>query len=135
LNGEWFKYDDKLFDEVLNQEVIEKKVINKNLITLNTLFGQKEFFRFASIPSCHFYPHLTAQIKDNYESAAFLTIPFRTMEYPTDGKSLLLPYSDKKNRVFISTKKHQENLDLNRFLKTKKEKIESESLERFYAND
>jgi hypothetical protein len=129
LNGEWFKYDKELFDIVLNEIVTDKKN-DKNLITVNTLFGEENFPIFESIPNCYFYGELTAQIKDNYESASLLKVPFRTMEWPTNGQSLLLPYSNKKNRVFISTKKHQENLKENQHLKSKEKLIESQNIEK-----
>ena len=52
------------------------------------------------------------------------------MEYPTYGKSLLLPYSDRKDRVFISTKKHEEIMELNRFNSSKNKET---SLEIFFG--
>ena len=52
------------------------------------------------------------------------------MEYPTYGKSLLLPYSNEVNRVFISTKKHEENMEYKRFKKIEKE---IPSLESFFG--
>ena len=133
LKGEWFKYDKELFDVVLNEIVSDKKN-DRNEITVNTLFGKETFPIFEVIPNCHFYSELKAQIKDNYADASRLKVPFRTMEWPTDGKSLLLPYSKKKNRVFISTKKHQENLKKNNDLKSKEQLVKSQNIEKF-AND
>jgi hypothetical protein len=54
------------------------------------------------------------------------------MKYPTYGKSLLLPYSNRKDRVFISTKKHEENMELNRFKKSK-ERANQPNLESFFG--
>ena len=71
----------------------------------------------------------------NYEDAQKLTVPWRTMEFPTGGKQMLIGsdgklLSDKVNRVFISSRKHQENLDLNNFLKSKNSK--HDKLRAFY---
>ena len=57
------------------------------------------------------------------------------MEWDTNGEQKLLPYSPAINRVFISSKKHQENLLQKRFESKKKiEKSVSKSntLEIFY---
>ena len=51
------------------------------------------------------------------------------MPWPTKGKSLLLPYSDEKDRVFISAKKHEENMIQNRYNKMQK----GSSLESFFG--
>jgi hypothetical protein len=66
-------------------------------------------------PHCYFYPEYPAQIKESYENSLKLTMPYRTMRWPTDGKQMLLPYSKETNRVFICNKKHNENLKQKRF--------------------
>ena len=105
INGEWF--DD------INYTPKE----TRNPLKITTLFGEEyiEMFGIKNSPSCYFYPNLIAQIMHNYEESSKLKIPFRTMQYPTHGKPMLLPYSNKKDMVFISTKKHKENMELNRF--------------------
>jgi hypothetical protein len=57
------------------------------------------------------------------------------MEFPTGGKQMLIGqdgklWSDKVNRVFISGRKHQENLEFNNFLKSKNS--EHDRLNAFY---
>ena len=134
LVGEWFKFEDEVFDFVSSfpQRSIRKE--KRNLIKSKTLFGEEmEYFGIKNSPRCYFYGNLTAQIMDNYQNSLKLKVPFRTMKYPTFGKQLLLPYSDKRDRVFISTKKHEENMKLKKF---EREQQQSESdlntLERFF---
>jgi hypothetical protein len=117
LLGEWFTYDEETFKKFhKNIQLTESKPKREPLI-INTLFdGPREMFGVDNSPRCFFYD-LTAQIKNSYEKSLSATVPFRTMVYPTDGLSLLLPYSNEKNKVFISTKKHQENVKLNRYLR------------------
>lgn len=119
IRGEWFVYDVQIFESFLSDKNDSK--INRRRASLvnNTLFGEELLFGINNSPSCYFYPNLTAQIMDNFEKALKLKTPFRTMEYPTNGKSMLLPFSNTKDRVFISTKKHQENLELKTYLKIK----------------
>jgi len=117
VNGEWFTYDEKLFEKYFTEETNYKPKEKRSPLTINGLFGQVNLFGVKNSPSCHFYPNLTAQIMDNYENASKRTIPFRTMEFPTNGKQMLLPYSHEKDRVFISFKKHKENLEYKRFIK------------------
>ena len=119
LRGEWFNFHfDILQSFLLNENYVKKSEKRTSLIN-NTLFGEEKLFGIENSPSCYFYPNLTAQVMDNFENASKLKIPFRTMEYPTNEKSMLLPFSNVKDKVFISTRKHQENMELNRFLKRK----------------
>ena len=131
MRGEWFKYDKKLFQNFFTEETIFKIKSKRESLTVKNLFGQETvIFDIATHPRCHFYDWHVAQIYDSYEKAERLTIPFRTMEYPTYGKSLILPYSNEVNRVFISTKKHEQNMEYKRF---KKIKEETPSLECFFG--
>jgi len=130
ITGEWFKFDIDLFNYIISESTKFVSKEKRNLLKINTLFGEKELFGSKNSPSCYFYPSLTAQIMHNFEESVKLKVPFRNMKYPTYGKSLLLPYSDKKDRVFISSKKHEENMELNRFKTTKDEEL---SLESFFG--
>lgn len=119
--GEWFDYDENLFEEfILNQSNIQVKKKRQPLV-ISTLFGEETFVDIELHPRCYFYPECSAQIKDSYENSLKLSMPYRTMAWPTDGKQMLLPFSTETNRVFISTKKHNENLKQKRF-ETKFEK-------------
>jgi hypothetical protein len=118
-NGEWFNYDEIEFSKFFKEDEHFKSKQKREPLTISTLFGEKTLFNIDFNPCCYFYPNLTAQIIDNFENASKMKVPFRTMEWPTYGKSLLLPFSMETNRVFISTKKHKENIELNSFLKTK----------------
>ena len=69
-------------------------------------------------PRCYFYPELVAQIKESYEKSLSLKLPFRTMKWPTNGKQMLLPFSKEIDKVFISAKKHNENLIQKKFEKS-----------------
>jgi len=130
VRGEWFKYDKKLFQNFFTEETIFKIKSKRKPLVRNTLWGEEITFDISTHPRCYFYDWHVAQIYDSYEKASRLTIPFRTMKWDTQDKSLLLPFSDKKNRVFISNKKHEENMKEKRF-----EKIEEEtpSLESFFG--
>lgn len=119
LSGEWFKYDVEIYKKFFLTEVNIKTKLKREPITVNTLYGKETLVDIRTHPNCFFYPQLVAQIKESYEKSLNLTLPFRTMSWPTKGKSMLLPYSPEKNRVFISAKKHQENLDWNKFQKNK----------------
>ena len=131
--GEWFNYDKCVFDKLFTENFvnvdndnIEFKVTEKrNPLKMNTLFGEEEVFGMRNSPNCYFYPNLIAQIMDNFEDSLKLKTPFRTMEYPTHGKSLILPYDNKKDRVFISHKKHLENIEFNMHKNIKTNSLES----------
>ena len=130
--GEWFQYDKELFQNFFIEETNFKTKSKREPLINNTLFGKEIVFDISTHPRCYFYRGYVAQIYDSYENAVALAVPFRTMKYPTYGKSLLLPYSNRKDRVFISTKKHEENMELNRFKKTK-EKSNQLNLENFFG--
>jgi hypothetical protein len=127
INGEWFAYDETTFKKIFNDDIKYKPKDKRDTIKITTLFGEEDIqlFGLKNSPSCYFYPNLIAQIMNNYEESSKLKIPFRTMIYPTHGKSMLLPYSDKKDRVFISSKKHEEIMELNRFKNKKSNSLES----------
>ena len=133
MRGEWFKYDKETFQNFFIEEIDFKMKQKRKPLINQTLFGEEMvLFDIDKHPRCYFYPQHVAQIYDSYEKAERLTVPFRTIEYPTHGKSLLLPYSNKINRVFISTKKHEEIMELKRFQKSKEEQNQS-SLESFFG--
>jgi len=115
ISGEWFKYEEKVFQKFFTEDLNLTTKEKRSPLILHTLFGEVELFGIKNSPPCYFYPNLVAQIRDNYESASRMSIPFRTMKYPTYGECKILPYSNETDRVFISHKKHKENLELNRF--------------------
>ena len=127
--GEWFNYDDAILKEFTNFIDNNQNKKTRDALVTNTLWEDcQEKFDVDSFPRCHFYPDRPAHIKDNYEKVQGLKIKWRTMEYPTSGKQMLvLPNgilaSPEVNRVFISGKKHEENLKLKRFYKEKNESI------------
>lgn len=108
-DGEWF-YPHPDFDS-FPKTLREKTKYKEGLDSLD-IFGEK---RENVNPRCYFYPELNAQIMDNAVKSSRRKIPWRTMKFPTNGKQELLPYSIELDKVFISTKKHKENLALNRF--------------------
>lgn len=121
--GEWYKNDSELlnyFDCSTNE--IFPKYLKRDGLKINTLFGEEYKFESDDRPRCFFYPNLFAEISQSYEKSLKSNQPFRTMRYPTKGKQLLLPYSNETNRVFISGKKHEENLELQKFLDEAKPK-------------
>jgi len=141
MRGEWFKYEDSLekyvletFESFSKGELRSKKT--RESLVIPTLFeNQNTKFNVDTFPRCFFYPDKPAQIMTNYEDAQKLTVPWRTMEFPTGGKQMLIDsngklLSDKVNRVFISGRKHQENLEFNNFLKSKNS--EHDRLNAFY---
>jgi hypothetical protein len=114
LVGEWFMYDESVFQELFQGGLKLQRKCKREPIIIETLFGQ-ESFGIEDFPCCFFYPNLTAQIMNNYEESIRKKNPFRTMKYPTEGKQMLLPWSTKTDRVFISDKKHKENLKMKKF--------------------
>jgi hypothetical protein len=119
LSGEWFKNDIKLLQECFKENFKFQIKQKREPLVYNTLWGEESFFDKKNHPLCFFYGNYVAQILDSYENSLRLSIPFRTMEWDTNGKMELLPYSTEINRVFISTKKHEENLKQKRFEKLK----------------
>lgn len=136
IHREWFryipefsKYDFSSENIHLNSNTDKQK---RQCLKVNTLFGEQTLMGVDKYPRCYFYPELLAQIKDSYENSVNLKLPFRTMRFPTHGKQMLLPYSNEVDRVFISSKKHEENMELNKFLKKTNEE-KSTTLESLFA--
>jgi len=125
IRGEWFIYEEREFEQLFAEGLNFKFKEKRDPLTSSTLYGESNW-GIKKFPRCKFYTELSAQVLDNYENASKMTLPFRTMEYPTHGKQMLLPYSPETDRVWISTKKHLEILEYNRF---KKEKETSTLLE------
>jgi hypothetical protein len=116
IRGEWFKYDDDLMNCLLTEcEKLSVKNNFRKAFQYQTIFGIEEF-GIDNRPKCYFYPELVSQILTCYEKGYKKTNPYRTMKFPTYGKKLLLPFSESVERVFISGKKHKENLELKKFL-------------------
>jgi hypothetical protein len=125
VRGEWYHWSSDILNEFeTNDNVSTYKKVRDPLIG-NTLWeNEKIEFGVETFPSCFFYPHLSAHLITNYEDAQKLSVPWRTMEFPTNGKQMLIGpdgklWSDKVDRVFISGKKHQENMQLKTFLSSK----------------
>lgn len=119
LNGEWFKFDEIILKNFLSNEIKIEPKSKRDPLVIYTLFGEETIFDIRTFPRCFFYPYLVAQIKESYEKSINLTLPFRTMVYPTKGKKMLGRYSQETDRVFISGKKHLEILEYNDFLRQK----------------
>lgn len=129
IRGEWFSYANGIilkeqFDESSHDDIIKK---TRESLIIPTLFEDDDMvFDNEKFPRCFFYPERPAQILTNYEDAQRLSghSKWRTMQYPTGGKLMLRSQdgtllSDKTDLVFISGKKHNENLKLNSFVKNK----------------
>jgi hypothetical protein len=129
IRGEWFSYANgtilkEQFDKCVHDDYIKK---TRESLIIPTLFEDDAIiFDNEIFPRCFFYPEKPAQILTNYEDAQrlFGHSKWRTMRYPTDGKLMLklqdgTLLSDKTDLVFISGKKHNENLKLNNFVKNK----------------
>jgi hypothetical protein len=129
--GEWFHYDDELFQEFFKKGAHFERKEKRTGIKLSTLDGEVEF-SIENFPNCYFYPFNKAQIKENYEKSVGLTNPFRTMEFPTNGKQMLLPWSTQYDRVFISDKKHKENLLFKKYQNSKQPEKQKSTLEAFF---
>jgi hypothetical protein len=124
-NGEWFTYDEEVFRQFFKEDTDFITKEKRKPLIINTLFGETiEYFGIKNNPQCYFYSDLSAQIMDSYENSIRLSVPFRVMRYPTYGKQMLLPYSTETDKVFISYKKHKENMELNRFNRTEKPDLE-----------
>ena len=119
LIGEWFRYDELIFAEFFDDKLNFERTSKRESLEWETLFGT-ESFGLKDFPCCFFYPNLTAQIMLSYEDSVKRKVPFRTMGYPTEGKQMLLPYSMEKDKVFISDRKHKENLKLKKFVESQK---------------
>jgi len=122
--SEWFTWHSD-FDS-LSKPLIETRKYKDG----HDIFGKK----LVSVnPKCFFYPELDAQILHNSRIASTLKVPWRTMTYPTNGEPKLLPYSHKLDKVFISTKKHIQNLELNRFTKKSTSTPEFSQLDQLFS--
>lgn len=119
IQGEWFIFDEKFLFEQYDKHIELKTKGKRSALVVNTLFGTEERFGINETPRCYFYPELMAQIMQSYEVSLNLKNPYRTMEWPTNGKQMLLPFSTDVNRVFISSKKHNENIEYNDYQKKK----------------
>jgi hypothetical protein len=136
VRGEWFKYDDDILKKFVNFNYNNQNKKTRDALITNTLWEDHHGkFDIDDFPRCYFYPEKPAQIMGQYEKVQNLKIKWRTMKYPTFGKQMLvLPdatlVSPEVDRVFISNKKHEENLNLKRFYKKKYESINT--LEKYY---
>ena len=83
------------------------------------MYGEEEVFNSEKAPQCYFYTKLQAQILDKFENVANRKIAWRTMSWPTKGKQELKPFSEEYDKVFISIRKHRENLLENKDKKLK----------------
>jgi len=126
--SEWFHWKEGLYEEFENDHDSIENKSNRESLTVKNLWGKVTtiFGSADGRPICHFYPDQFAQITRSYEASIKAKIKHRTMSFPTNGKSLLLPYSNETDRVFISQRKHLENIELNNF-----NKIDSNSLDNF----
>ena len=118
IRGEWFKYHEHVFEELFDKVFSLETKQKRAPLTRITLWGEENYFGHDT-PKCFFYKELDAQVLDNYESASRLSMPYRTMEYDTDGKQMLGRWSNETDRVFISDRKHKENLKEKRFKERK----------------
>jgi hypothetical protein len=121
-DSEWYTYNKEEFDKlIINPINIQPKKTREPIVT-DTIFGTEKFDA-SMFPRCHYYPEYPAQIKVSYEEAVKMILkrqnPFRTEEIDTKGKRMLGRFSNKVNRVFISEKRHKENLEAKRFKKQK----------------
>jgi hypothetical protein len=122
MRGEWFRYNEEAFRELIDKGTSLKLNEKRKPLIRSTLWGDEPMFGPKNSPNCYFYTYLSAQILTNYEEAKDMKIPFRVMKYPTNGVPKLIHnghvYSLALNRVFISTKKHNEILEERRFKKS-----------------
>jgi hypothetical protein len=121
LRGEWFRYDESVFKRLIQSGIdfTPRKTREPLIITRSTLYGEEEVFNSEKAPQCYFYPKLQAQILDKFENVANRKIAWRTMSWPTKGKQELKPFSEEYDKVFISIRKHRENLLENKDKKLK----------------
>jgi hypothetical protein len=112
MRGEWFRYDEEVFSEIIEKGIdfTHKKRRESLILTRNTLYGEEVIFDSNDAPNCFFYPWLKAQVLDKFENLANRKKRYRTMKWPTKGKQMLLPYSHGFDEVFISDRKHKENI-------------------------
>ena len=119
LNNKLGKYEfEDLFKNIFANDIAVDPKQKREVLTVSTLFGEEVVRDIKDFPRCYFYPELVAQIKESYEKSLSLKLPFRTMKWPTNGKQMLLPFSKEIDKVFISAKKHNENLIQKKFEKS-----------------
>lgn len=127
LNGEWFSY----IPEFNAEDYIHPLTRKTKNTTYNTLYGEVQLTPYMhnldQVPRCFFYPTQFAHSMTSNIKSYNLKIPFRTMKYPTNGNMMLLPFSRRLNRVFISMKKHDENRRLKKI-----NKLQNSTLEQFF---
>lgn len=129
--SEWFEYSDDFMDE--DSTSIFKSSLGKSKEFIHTIYGDDhEIFTMEERPTCFFYPEASAQIINSKIKSQRNSNPYRTMAYPTNGKQLLLPFSTDYDRVFISHRKHKQNMELAKFIK---EKTQSNSLGQYILEE
>jgi hypothetical protein len=118
IRGEWFQYNEEVFRDLAKRGIdfTPKKSREPLIEKRQTLFGEEVIFDSTDMPDCFFYPSLKAQTLDKYENLINRKVRYRTMAWPTYGKKLLLPYSQELDKVFISDKKHKQNLEHKRYV-------------------
>lgn len=113
-NGEWFRYTSEFKNLTYGNASS-----NDRVYSIQTIYGVENFFDAADKYRCFFYPYLLASRDKSVPLSFKNKIPFRTMIYPTNGKKLVLPFSDECDRVFISKRKYNELGLLKSFLEKK----------------
>jgi len=112
IGGEWFKRLPQFENESYTRTVIKSK---RDPLVIRSLYGEEIKFDLKDRPRCYFYPEQNVQVMQSFEKSSGIKVPFRTMSWPTNGRTELLPYSMATDRVFISAKKHMENMIQKRF--------------------
>ena len=130
IQGEWFRYEPEEFKDLIDLNYHFETREKRTSLSYGTIYGEEQF-GIHQFPDCFFYPNHKAQILDKYENViGKKKLKWRTMGWPTYGEQRLLPWSTEINRVFISDKKHKQNLEYNRFLENER-KDQPETLEYF----
>jgi hypothetical protein len=122
IQGEWFRYVEDEFKDLIDLNYHFKTKEKRTSISYGTLYGEEEF-GINKFPDCYFYANLKAQILDSYENIITKKkLKWRTMEWPTYGKQELLPWSTETDRVFISDKRHKQNIEQKNYQESKRKK-------------
>jgi hypothetical protein len=120
IQGEWFRYEPEEFKDLIDLNYRFETKEKRTSISYGTLYGEEEF-GIHKFPDCYFYTNHKAQILDSYENVVGKNkLKWRTMEWPTYGEQKLLPYSTETDRVFISDKRHKQNIEQKNFQDGKK---------------
>ena len=114
IGGEWFERQPQFENESYVRTVTKSK---RDPLVIHSLYGEETKFDLKDRPRCYFYPEQNVHIRQSFEKSSGIRLPFRTMSWPTNGRTELLPYSMATDRVFISAKKHMENMIQKRFEK------------------